>query len=65
MASSDGKHNVPKDCQIIASMMKDLGIVEYDQQVLNHLLEFNYSNYSYNETSMSFFTVINSYYFIC
>jgi len=25
--------------------MKDLGIVEYDQQVLNHLLEFNYSNY--------------------
>ncbi|XP_022180214.1 transcription initiation factor TFIID subunit 9B-like isoform X2 [Myzus persicae] len=45
MASSQGKsgkHNVPKDTQIIVSMMKDLGIDEYDQQVLNHLLEFNY-----------------------
>jgi len=48
MASSQGnsgKQNVPKDSQIIVSMMKDLGIVEYDQQVINHLLEFNYSNY--------------------
>ncbi|XP_001949412.1 transcription initiation factor TFIID subunit 9 [Acyrthosiphon pisum] len=41
MASSQGKH-MPKDTQIIVSIMKDLGIVEYDQQVLNHLLEFNY-----------------------
>jgi len=45
MEASGGKHNVPKDSQVIVSMMKDLGIVEYDQQVLNHLLEFNYSNY--------------------
>ncbi|KAL4085407.1 hypothetical protein QTP88_027266 [Uroleucon formosanum] len=42
MEASGGKHNMPKDSQIIVSMMKDLGIVEYDQQVLNHLLEFNY-----------------------
>ncbi|KAL5233902.1 hypothetical protein ACI65C_001343 [Semiaphis heraclei] len=41
MASSQGKH-MPKDTQIIVSIMKDLGILEYDQQVLNHLLEFNY-----------------------
>ncbi|CAH1726700.1 transcription initiation factor TFIID subunit 9-like [Aphis gossypii] len=40
-SSSQGKH-MPKDTQIIVSIMKDLGIVEYDQQVLNHLLEFNY-----------------------
>lgn len=42
MSSSQGKH-MPKDTQIIVSIMKDLGINEYDQQVLNHLLEFNYS----------------------
>ncbi|XP_050435208.1 transcription initiation factor TFIID subunit 9 [Adelges cooleyi] len=41
MASGQGKH-LPKDTQIIVSIMKDLGIYEYDQQVLNHLLEFNY-----------------------
>ncbi|XP_050531199.1 transcription initiation factor TFIID subunit 9B [Daktulosphaira vitifoliae] len=41
MAAAPGKH-MPKDTQIIVSIMKDLGIYEYDQQVLNHLLEFNY-----------------------
>lgn len=43
MSSLPGKH-MPKDTQIIVSIMKDLGINEFDQQVLNHLLEFNYSN---------------------
>ncbi|KAL4088677.1 hypothetical protein QTP88_023761 [Uroleucon formosanum] len=42
MEASGGKHIVPKDGQINVLMMKDLGIVEYYQQVLNHLLEFNY-----------------------
>ncbi|VVC43263.1 Histone-fold,Transcription initiation factor TAFII31 [Cinara cedri] len=41
MSSSQGKH-MPKDTQIIVSIMKDLGINEFDHQVLNHLLEFNY-----------------------
>jgi len=44
MESTGGKNNMPKDSQIIVSMMEDLGIVEYDQQVVNHFLEFNYSN---------------------
>lgn len=55
MASSQGnpgKHNGPKDAQIIVSMMKDLGIEEYEPQVLNHLLEFNYSNYYYSDTNL-------------
>jgi len=43
MASSQGKH-IPKDTKTIVSIMKDLGISDYDQQVLNHLLEFNHSN---------------------
>jgi hypothetical protein len=55
---------MPKDTQIIVSIMKDLGIVEYDQQVLNHLLEFNYST-EYSETNLLLFTVMNSFYFIC
>ncbi|XP_025202192.1 transcription initiation factor TFIID subunit 9-like [Melanaphis sacchari] len=41
MSSSQG-NSMPKDSQIIISIMNDLGIREYEQQVLNHLLEFNY-----------------------
>eukprot|EP00102_Acyrthosiphon_pisum_P020442 XP_016657652.1 PREDICTED: transcription initiation factor TFIID subunit 9-like isoform X2 [Acyrthosiphon pisum] len=41
MASSQGKY-MPKETQIIVSIMKDLGIVEYEPQVLNQLLEFNH-----------------------
>ncbi|XP_060859516.1 transcription initiation factor TFIID subunit 9-like [Metopolophium dirhodum] len=41
MASSQGKH-MPKDTQIIVSIMKDLGIVDFEPQVLNHLLELNH-----------------------
>lgn len=41
MASSQGKH-MPKDTQVIVSILKDLGIEDFDHQVLNHLLEFNY-----------------------
>ncbi|XP_022181420.1 transcription initiation factor TFIID subunit 9-like isoform X2 [Myzus persicae] len=41
MSSSQG-NSTPKDSQTIVSIMNDLGIREYEQQVLNHLLEFNY-----------------------
>lgn len=34
-----------KDTQAIVSMMNDLGIREYEQQILNQLQEFNYSRY--------------------
>lgn len=44
MSSSKGNHT-PEDTQIIVSMINDLGIHEYEQQVINHLLEFNYSRY--------------------
>jgi len=67
MASSQekpDKHNGPKEAKIIVSMMKDVGIEDYDQQVLNHLLEFNYSNYYYSETKLSCFTGMNNLYFL-
>lgn len=44
MSSSQGNHSI-KDSQIIKSIMKDLGIRECDHQVVNQLLEFNYSTY--------------------
>uniref|UniRef100_A0A1A9ZHV7 Transcription initiation factor TFIID subunit 9 n=1 Tax=Glossina pallidipes TaxID=7398 RepID=A0A1A9ZHV7_GLOPL len=39
--SSQVKH-VPKDAQVIMSILKDLGIQEYDKRVINQLLEFTY-----------------------
>lgn len=36
------KH-VPKDAQVIMSILKDLGIQEYEPRVINQLLEFCYS----------------------
>lgn len=57
MASLQGKH-MPKDTQIIVSIMKDLGIYEFDQQVLNHLLEFNYSNILEIKHSFFIFTIV-------
>ncbi|XP_075146207.1 TBP-associated factor 9 [Haematobia irritans] len=35
------KH-VPKDAQVIMSILKDLGIQEYEPRVINQLLEFSY-----------------------
>lgn len=35
------KH-VPKDAQVIMSILKDLGIQDYEPRVINQLLEFTY-----------------------
>lgn len=39
--SSQTKH-IPKDAQVIMSIMKDMGIVDYEPRVINQLLEFTY-----------------------
>ncbi|KAI4499746.1 hypothetical protein M0802_005002 [Mischocyttarus mexicanus] len=39
------KH-VPKDAQVIMSIMKDMGIIDYEPKVINQLLEFTYHKYS-------------------
>lgn len=39
--SSQTKH-VPKDAQVIMSIMKEVGITEYEPRVVNQLLEFTY-----------------------
>lgn len=38
------KH-LPKDAQVIISIMKDMGIEEYEPRVINQLLEFTYRKY--------------------
>lgn len=35
------KH-VPKDAQVIMSIIKDMGITDYEPKVINQLLEFTY-----------------------
>ncbi|GFV24620.1 hypothetical protein TNCV_1914771 [Trichonephila clavipes] len=32
--------NLPKDAQIVAGILQELGITEYEDSVLNHMLEF-------------------------
>lgn len=39
--ASQTKH-IPKDAQVIISMLKDMGISDYEPRVINQLLEFTY-----------------------
>lgn len=43
-SSSSVKH-IPKDAQVIMSILKELNITEYEPRVINQLLEFTYSKY--------------------
>lgn len=36
------KH-IPKDAQVIMSILKEMGITDYEPRVINQLLEFTYS----------------------
>lgn len=38
------KH-VPKDAQVILSIMKDMGITDHEPKVINQLLEFTYRKF--------------------
>lgn len=38
------KH-IPKDAQVIMSILKELGINEYEPRVINQLLEFTYRKF--------------------
>lgn len=43
--SNPNKH-IPKDAQVIMSILKELGISDYEPRVINQLLEFTYRKYS-------------------
>lgn len=42
---------IPKDAQVIISIMKDMGITDYEPQAVTQLLEFTYSKFSLHFTS--------------
>lgn len=42
-SKKDQVKHVPKDAQVIISIMKELGITDYEPRVINQLLEFTYS----------------------
>lgn len=39
---SKESRSVPKDAQVIQSILKDMGIQEYENRVVNQLLDFAY-----------------------
>lgn len=43
-SGSNVKH-IPKDAQVIMSILKELGIIDYEPRVINQLLEFTYRKY--------------------
>lgn len=45
--NSSVKH-IPKDAQVIMSILKELNVTEYEPRVINQLLEFTYSKYRHS-----------------
>lgn len=43
--SSNSVKHIPKDAQVIMSIMKELNVTEYEPRVINQLLEFTYRMY--------------------
>lgn len=43
--SNNSVKHIPKDAQVIMSIMKELNVTEYEPRVINQLLEFTYSMY--------------------
>lgn len=51
------KH-IPKDAQVIMSILKELGITEYEPRVINQLLEFTYREFCIVNLNFSIFYVL-------
>ncbi|XP_013790943.1 transcription initiation factor TFIID subunit 9-like [Limulus polyphemus] len=41
-SSNSGNPSNPKDAQVMAAILKDMGIIEYEPRVINQMLEFTY-----------------------
>ena len=44
MASTAAK-STPRDAQVMAAILKDMGVVEYEPRLINQMLEFTYRTY--------------------
>lgn len=56
--NSQIKH-IPKDAQVIMSILKELGVTDYEPRVINQLLEFTYSNLNLLIITSTFFLICN------
>lgn len=45
--SSSQQKQMPKDALVIACILKELGVNEYEPRVINQLLEFTYRKYTF------------------
>jgi len=37
--------SVPKDAQVMAAILKDMGVTDYEPRVINQMMEFSYRKY--------------------
>ena len=47
MATTSVK-STPRDAQVMAAILKEMGIVEYEPRVINQMLEFTYRMYVFS-----------------
>ena len=47
MASTAAK-STPRDAQVMAAILKDMGVVEYEPRLINQMLEFTYRTYPFS-----------------
>jgi hypothetical protein len=57
MAGLSGNSRLPKDAQVIVSMLKEAGINEYEPRVVNQLLEFTYRKFFYTVMEAMFLKI--------
>ena len=48
---AEKEKSVPKDAQVMISILKDMGINEFEPRVVNQMLEFSYRWVSFEGTS--------------
>ena len=48
MASSNAAiKGTPKEAQVMAAILKDMGVNEYEPRVINQMMEFSYREYMF------------------
>ena len=38
--------SIPTDAQVMAAILKDMGVLEYEPRVINQMLEFTYRKFT-------------------
>jgi transcription initiation factor TFIID subunit 9B len=54
--------SLPKDALVIMSIMRDMGIEEYEPRVINQLLEFTYRKYEWGKSQVRVFSGLQKWF---